>query len=118
MEAHVNRLFWYGSLVAPILVALLVTVLAMIPAVLSVAGVISTEDVGSLVPWLTLGSMVLMVPILLWYTGANMVAFFRVMTDPDNDKKLLWAIGWTVFNLGMHVAYLWVYVHQASRREA
>ena len=68
--------------------------------------------------WLTIGSMVRMVPILLWHPGANILALFRVMADPDNDKKLLWLIGWTVFNLGMHVAYLCVYVHRGSRREA
>ncbi len=105
-----NKVFWYGSLVAPLVCTVLVAVLLTVFAMLVGTGVLPQDDPSRVVPLAVISGGVVMLPALAWFVVANVAALYRVMTDPDNSQKPLWLLGWLFFNMFMHVAFVVLYV--------
>ncbi len=99
-------LFWVGSVLAPLLGGL--------GGFIGIAAVLAASD-GE--PGAAAALMFIPMGLgMLWFVIANMLALFRVLTDPGNDRKLVWFLGWAFANLFMHIAFIYVYVVRSEPR--
>ena len=104
-----SRLFWFGSMIAPLLAAVLMTLIVAVSATMSPG---STD-----LPTMMIGGFVMGGLSIIWYVLANMMALYRVLTDAGNEHKVVWALGWAFANLVMHVAFVYLYVMKGGPGE-
>jgi hypothetical protein len=96
-------------MIAPLLAALVITVVVAISA--------TTAPGSAELPTMMIGGFVLGGLSIIWYALANMMALYRVLTDPGNEHKMVWALGWAFANLVMHVAFVYLYVMKGGQAE-
>ncbi len=107
-----SRPFWYGSVLAPVIAGVLMTVLASAAIFL-----IPKYGESSLTILMVVG-FVLVGLSMVWYAVANVMAFYHVLTDPNNEQKIFWVLGWLLANLVMHLAFIWLYVMKQEPEDA
>ena len=100
-----NKIFWYGSVLAPLIGSMVGLVIGLFGMYLWSFGPSEVVTLSAL-----------NIPIFLWFLIANVMALYHVATDPENDRKALWIFGWFFANAIMHAVFVWVYVYNGKDR--
>ena len=106
-----RKLFWYGSLIGALLIVGIFSLILIGIALGPHDGPALGDTVAGGLLMIT-GALVL-VPTMMWYTLANLIALSRVMKDPHNTKKPLWLFGWAFANIVMHAVFIYQYVFRS-----